>query len=76
MVGITIGNDVWIGANVTILDGAVIHDGAVIAAGSVVRGEVAGGWVYGGVPARQLRPRMSGRPPFVMPTAADRQHQH
>jgi len=31
-----IGNDVWIGARVTISEGAYIGDGAVIAAGAVV----------------------------------------
>ncbi len=34
--GIVIGNDCWIGANVTILDGVNISDGCVIGAGSVV----------------------------------------
>lgn len=37
---IRIGNNVWIGANVTILRGAQIEDGAVIGAGCVVRGKV------------------------------------
>lgn len=35
--GIVIEDDVWVGANVTILDGAHISRGCVIAAGSVVR---------------------------------------
>lgn len=35
-IGIVIGNDCWIGANVTILDGVNISDGCVIGAGSVV----------------------------------------
>jgi acetyltransferase-like isoleucine patch superfamily enzyme len=35
-IGITIGNHVWIGCNVTILKGAVIPDGCVVGAGSVV----------------------------------------
>jgi maltose O-acetyltransferase len=34
---ISIGNDVWIGANVTILGGAVIADGSVIGANSLVK---------------------------------------
>lgn len=37
---ISIGNNVWIGANVTILRGTQIEDGAVIGAGCVVRGKV------------------------------------
>lgn len=37
---VTIGSDVWIGANAVILKGSIIGDGAVIAAGSVVKGEV------------------------------------
>lgn len=37
---ISIGNNVWIGANVTILRGTQIEDGAVIGAGCIVRGKV------------------------------------
>lgn len=37
---ISIGNNVWIGANVTILRGTQIEDGAVIGAGCVIRGKV------------------------------------
>ncbi len=40
---VKIGENVWIGAGVTILRGAVIGDRSVIAAGSVVRGEVPAG---------------------------------
>lgn len=39
--GITVEDDVWIGANCVLLDGAHLGQGCVIAAGSVVRGEVA-----------------------------------
>lgn len=35
---ITIGNNVWIGANVIILRGTVIGDNCVVAAGSVIKG--------------------------------------
>ena len=52
---ITIGSDVWIGANCTILPGVTIGDGAVIAAGAVVREDVPPRAVAGGVPARVLK---------------------
>ena len=38
--GIVIHDDVWIGANVTILDGVTIYSGAVIAAGTIVTKDV------------------------------------
>lgn len=37
---ISIGKNVWIGANVVILKGSIIEDEAVIAAGTIVRGNV------------------------------------
>ncbi|TXK17847.1 acyltransferase, partial [Homoserinibacter sp. GY 40078] len=37
---VEIGDDVWIGANSTVLAGARIGTGAIVAAGAVVRGEV------------------------------------
>ena len=46
---ITVGNDVWIGANCTIFEGVNIGDGAVIAAGSVIRKDVPPYAVVGGV---------------------------
>jgi acetyltransferase-like isoleucine patch superfamily enzyme len=52
--GIRIGNDVWLGAGVRVLDGAVIGDGCVVAAGAVVRGELESRGIYGGVPARLI----------------------
>ncbi|MFP3551100.1 glycosyltransferase [Paraburkholderia sp. SIMBA_049] len=55
--GVVIEDDVWIGANSTILDGAHIGQGAVIAAGSVVRGEVGSFEIWGGVPARLIGQR-------------------
>jgi acetyltransferase-like isoleucine patch superfamily enzyme len=55
--GIRIGNDVWLGAGVRVLDGAVIGDGCVIAAGAVVRGTLEANGVYAGVPARLIRMR-------------------
>ena len=43
---ITIGNDVWIGANVVIMRGTTIGDKAVIGAGSIVKGDVPAGKVF------------------------------
>lgn len=55
--GITIGDDVWIGTGVRILDGANINTGAVVAAGAVVRGELKSYGIYGGVPACLIKDR-------------------
>jgi acetyltransferase-like isoleucine patch superfamily enzyme len=54
---ITIGDDVWIGANAIILQGTSIGVGAIVAAGAVVRSEVAPYDIVGGVPARVLKNR-------------------
>ncbi|MBR3225711.1 MAG: CatB-related O-acetyltransferase [Atopobiaceae bacterium] len=54
---IVIENDVWIGANVTILDGVTIGNGAVIAAGSIVTKDVDAYSIVGGVPAKHLKYR-------------------
>lgn len=55
--GVRIGNDVWLGAGVRVLDGAVIGEGCVVAAGAVVRGELEPFGIYAGVPARLVRMR-------------------
>lgn len=52
---IAIGNNVWLGANTTILPGVTIGDNAIVAAGAVVTRDVPPGAVVGGVPARVLR---------------------
>ncbi|GBR08271.1 CatB-related O-acetyltransferase [Acetobacter oeni] len=56
---IVVGNDVWFGANCTILSGARIGDGAIIAAGALVRGVVEPYAIVGGNPARVIRHRFS-----------------
>ncbi len=55
--GITIENDVWVGANSVILDGALIRQGCVIAAGSVVRGELEAYGIYAGNPLQKIGER-------------------
>lgn len=55
--GVTIGNDVFIGAHSTILDGARIGDGVVVGAGSVVTGTVEPYTVVMGAPARPVGAR-------------------
>lgn len=52
---ITIGNHVWIGANVTVLPGVSIGDWAVVGAGAVVTKDVLPKTVVGGVPARVIK---------------------
>lgn len=53
--GVTVGANVWIGANCVLLAGSSVGDNSVIAAGSVVRGEVPAGEVWGGVPAKLIK---------------------
>ena len=55
--GLTIGDDVLIGANVVVLPGCHIGEGAVIGAGSVVDREVAPYSIVAGVPAREVGSR-------------------
>jgi virginiamycin A acetyltransferase len=55
--GVSIDDDVWIGANCTIVDGARIGRGAVIMAGAVVTDVIAPYTIVGGVPAKLVRTR-------------------
>ncbi len=54
---IVIGNDVWIGANVTVLKGVHISDGAVVGAGSVVVKDIPPYSIAVGNPARVIKMR-------------------
>ena len=55
--GITIGDNVWIGAGSRILDGVTIGNGAVIGAGSVVTNDIPPNAVAMGIPAKVTRIR-------------------
>lgn len=52
--GITIDDNVWIGAGCSILDGVTIGHGAIVAAGAVVNKNVAAFTTVGGVPAKLI----------------------
>ena len=52
---ITIGNNVFIGANCTILPGTEIGDDVVIGAGSVVKGKLEESAVYAGAPCKKIK---------------------
>lgn len=57
---IVVEDEVWIGADVTILPGVHIGRCAVIGAGSVVTGDVEAYHIYAGVPARKIRDIRTG----------------
>jgi len=59
--GITVGRDVWVGANAGITDGVTVGDHAVIGLGAVVTADVAPFAIVGGVPARVLGDRRERR---------------
>jgi len=56
---IEIGNDVWIGANVSLMDGVKIGDGAIIAANALVNKDIAPYTIVGGVPAKTIKKRFT-----------------
>lgn len=53
---VTVGDDCWIGARVSVMPGVTIGPGCVIGAGSVVTKDVPAGWLALGVPCRCVRP--------------------
>ncbi|MFI5474515.1 acyltransferase [Streptomyces cacaoi] len=55
--GVVIGDDVWIGSNVVVLDGVTIGDHCVVGAGAVVTKDLAPWTIAAGNPARPLRDR-------------------
>jgi acetyltransferase-like isoleucine patch superfamily enzyme len=59
--GITIGDDVWVGAHVVVLDGVTVGSHAILAAGAVVTRDVPEYAIVGGNPARVIRDRRASR---------------
>lgn len=55
--GIEIKDNVWIGANVTILDGVTVETGCILAAGAVVTKNTEPNGIYAGIPARRIKDR-------------------
>lgn len=55
----TVGNDVWIGYEATIMAGVTIGDGAIIGSKSVVTKDVPPYTIVGGNPAKEIRKRFS-----------------
>lgn len=54
---IKVGNNVWLGCNVTLLKGVEIGDGAIVAAGAVVTKSILANEIWGGVPAKKIGDR-------------------
>jgi galactoside O-acetyltransferase len=50
--GVTIGSDVWLGANVTVLGGVIIGEGSVVAASAVMTKSVDAYSICKGIPAK------------------------
>ncbi len=53
---ISIGNNVWIGANCIVMPGVSIGDNSVIGAGSIVTNDIPADVVAYGTPCRIMRP--------------------
>jgi virginiamycin A acetyltransferase len=56
---ITIGNDVWIGYNATIMAGVTIGDGAIIATNATVVNDIEPYSIVGGNPAKEIKKRFT-----------------
>ncbi|MFJ4979730.1 acyltransferase [Streptomyces coeruleorubidus] len=59
--GITVGDDVWIGSHVVVVDGVTIGDHCVVGAGAVVTKDLPAWTVAAGNPARRIRDRREPR---------------
>ncbi|QLL74006.1 sugar O-acetyltransferase [Lactobacillus crispatus] len=52
---ISVGNDVWIGGNATIIGGVHIGNNVIVAAGAVVNRDIPDNTIVGGVPAKKIK---------------------
>lgn len=52
---VTFGNDVWLGANVTVVPGVHIGNNVIVAAGAVVTKDLPDNCLAGGVPAKVIK---------------------
>lgn len=52
---VTVGNDVWIGGNCTVLPGVRIGNNVIVAAGAVVTRDVPDNCVVAGIPAKKIK---------------------
>lgn len=52
---VKIGNGVWLGSNVVVLQSVKLSDGAILAAGSIVTKNVEAFSIFGGVPAKKIK---------------------
>jgi acetyltransferase-like isoleucine patch superfamily enzyme len=57
---VRIGNDVWLGAKVTVLKSVSIGDGAIVGANAVATSDLPPSAVALGIPARVMRIRSDG----------------
>ena len=52
---VTIGSNVWIGANALIMRGVTIGDNSIVAAGAIVTRDVPPNMLVGGNPAKPIK---------------------
>src|SRR6266511_657097 len=65
--GITLGDNVWLGAGAKVLDGVCLGDDVVVGAGAVVTSDLPPGAVAVGIPARVVRTRSGARDSVPLP---------
>src|SRR6266568_2801475 len=64
--GITLGDNVWLGAGAKVLDGVCLGDDVVVGAGAVVTSDLPPGAVAVGIPARVVRSRTRDSVPLPL----------